>query len=204
MWAEAILVKSDLAELAAKFCPLRIHIGEGGNVLLSEPRDLELVPGVGLRMTVTSEIHWPVLGIQIPVSVRSAVLEVKLEILETASGDTLTFRLHLDDVDISILPAFVDRKIVDLVNAELEAKHVELSWRFAETLSHIFALPEALASASALDLRAASGRVRITSEGVAFAVSFQANVEPRTVGERSSTEVRETNPVAVSRAHSIG
>jgi hypothetical protein len=179
MWAEAILAKSDLAEIAGEFCPLRINIGDGGDVLLSEPRELELVPGVGLRMTVTPEIHWPVLGIQIPVSVRSATLNVRLEILETPNGGTLTFRLRLDDVDTSILPAFVDRKIVDLVNAELDAKNVELSWRFSKTLSHLFALPEALASAGKLDLLATAGRVKITGEAVAFAVSFQAHVQPR-------------------------
>jgi hypothetical protein len=115
------------------------------------------------------------------VSVRSATLEVRPQIVENALGDTLTFKLHLDAVDISILPALIDRRIVDLVNRELEAKHVELAWSFTRTLSHVFALPEALASVGALDLWAAAGRVKITGEAITLAVSFQARVVPRRV-----------------------
>jgi hypothetical protein len=133
-------------------------------------------------MTITTEIHWPVLGIQIPVSIRSATLEVRPQIVENEGGDTLTFKIHLDAVDIAILPALVDRRIVDLVNKELVAKHVELAWSFTRTLSHLFALPEALSSVGALDLCAASGCVKITGEAIALAVSFQAPVEPRRVG----------------------
>ena len=179
-------------ELMGQLFPLRINIGKDGNVLLTDRRDLALLPGVGLRMTITAEIHWPVLGVHIPVSVRSATLEIRPEIVENPGGDTLTFKLHLDDVDVSMLPDLVDRGIVDLVNKELEAKHVELAWGFTRTLSHVFELPEALASAGALDLRAASGRVKITSEALAIAVLFHARVEPR--GEAPSPRVSEPAP----------
>jgi hypothetical protein len=179
MWVEAIIAKEDLAKVIDDLCPLRIKIGEDGSVLLSDPRDVALVSGVGLRMTVTLEIHWPVLGVQIPVSVRSATLEVQPEVLQTPQGSTLTFKLHLDDVDIAILPALIDRGIVDLVNKELAAKHVELAWAFIQTLSHVFELPDALASVRALDLRATGGRVKVTSEALALAVLFEARVEPR-------------------------
>ncbi len=179
MWAEAILTKEDLEEVTGQLFPLRITLGNDGNVLLSDRRDLALLPGVGLRMTISAEIHWPVLGVHVPVSVRSATLEVRPEIVASPAGDTLAFKLHLDDIDVSMLPGLVDRGIVDLVNRELEAKHVELSWKFTDTLSHIFDLPEALASAGALDLRAATGRVKVTSEALALAVLFHAGVEPR-------------------------
>jgi hypothetical protein len=182
MWIQATLSKADLAGVTEKLCPLRIRIGEDGFVVLSEPRDLELAADVGLRMTVTLEIHWPVLGIQLPVSVRSATLHVRPEIGKTPKGEALTFKLRLDDVDVSILPAFVDRKIVDMVNAELEAKHIQLSWGFTETLSHLFELPDALLSAGALDLHATAGRVKIAGEAVAFAVLFEARVESRPAG----------------------
>jgi hypothetical protein len=188
MWVEVILAKNDLDEVINDFCPLKIHLGDDGSIVLSDPRSLELVPAVGLRMSITAAVHWPILGIQIPVSVRSATLEIKPEILKKPEGDHLTFKLRLDDVDISILPAIIDRSIVDLVNRELDAKHVELSWNFIETLSHVFELPDALVSARAIDLSAAWGVVRITSEALVLAVSFDAGVEPRGVGtEPAST-----------------
>jgi hypothetical protein len=205
MWVEAILTRDDLAKAMGELCPLRINIGEDGSVLLFDPRDLELVPDVGLRTTVTTEIHWPVLGIQIPVSVRSATLEVRPEIVQNPEGDTLTFRLHLDAADIAVLPAFVDRGIVDLVNAELQAKHIELAWRFGKTLSHVFDLPETLASAGALDLRAGSGRVKITREALALAVLFDARVEPRSVGPGPAAPSRAPEPApATTRLASPG
>ena len=145
MWVQATLARDDLAKVAGELCPLRINIGEGGSIVLSDPRDLDLVPEVGLRLTVTTQ-------------------------------------LHLDEMDISILPALVDRRIVDRVNKELDAKPLELAWSFTKTLSHVFKLPAALASVGALDLSAAAGRVKITSEAIAFAVSFQVRVEPRRVG----------------------
>jgi hypothetical protein len=180
MWVEAIVAKEDLAKVMDDLCPLRINIGEGGNVLLSDPRDVILVDGAGLQMTITVQIHWPVLGVQIPVSIRAATLEVNPEILETADRANLTFKLHLDNVDIAIFPALIDRGIVDLVNKELAAKHVELAWGFMDTLSHCFDLPDALASARALDLRATNGRVKVTGKALALAVLFEARVEPRT------------------------
>ena len=130
-------------------------------------------------MTVTAEIHWPVLGVEVPISLRSATLEIRPEIVEGPQGPSVAFKLHFDDVDFHALPALVDRGIVDLVNHELEAKHVELAWRFTKTLSHLFELPDTLASAGGLDLRAESGRIKITGDALALAVLFRATVEPR-------------------------
>ena len=189
MWLEAIVSKGDLAELAGKICPLQFNLGDGGRLSISDPRDLELVPGVGLRTTVTAQIHWPVLGVQIPLSIRAATLEVRLEVVRSAAGDALAFRLHLDDADISLVPAFVDRGIVGLVNKELDAEHFELAWAFTKALSHAFAMPKALVSAVALDMRAVSGRVEITSERLAFAVLFQARVESRGIVPSPTVEI---------------
>jgi hypothetical protein len=186
MWVEALLAKDDLNRAITDFCPLKINLEKGGNLVISDPCNLELIAGVGLRMSVTVEVHWPILGIQIPVSVRSATLDVRPQILAKQEGEVLTFKLHLDDVDLSMVPEFVDRGIVDLVNAELEAKHVELSWSFMKTLSHVFALPDALASASGIHLRAMWGRVKITDEAIVLAVSFRATVEPPVVGPELS------------------
>jgi hypothetical protein len=179
MWAEAILAKDDLDKVIRDFCPLRIRLGDNGSVLLSEPRDLDLIPALGLRMSVTVEVEWPVLGLQIPVSVRSATLEVRPEILNTAGGNQLTFRLHLAELDISMVPESIDRTIVDRVNKELDAQHLALSWRFTKTLSHLFELPDALASARAIDLCALGGWVKITSDALVLAVSFETRVVQR-------------------------
>jgi len=182
MRIEAILSKEELEKIIADFCPLKLTLGDDGAIALSSPRDIELLPELGLRVSVAAEVRWPILGVPVPVTVRSAVLEVRPEILKTPGGDHLAFRFHLHKMDTSIFPAIVDRTIVDLVNKELEAKHRELSWSFTKTFSHVFKLPAALASAQAINLSVTGGQVQITNEAIVFTVSFGAGIEPRPVG----------------------
>jgi hypothetical protein len=179
MRIELLLTRDDLEKVFVDFCPLRVLVGDNGHIVLSDPRDVALVPDAGLRASVTAEVHWPVLGVQIPVSARSATLEVTPEVQKGPDGERLTFKLQLADADLSLVPASIARRVVDRVNEGLDAKHVELSWNFTKTLSHVFALPAALASAAAIDLRAASGSVRVTAEALVLVVSFHARVEPR-------------------------
>jgi hypothetical protein len=186
MWIEVILAKDDLAKVMADFCPLKIEVGKHGSILLTEPRGLELIAGVGLRMSVTAEVEWRVLGIPIPVFARTATLEVLPEIRKRGGADHLRFSLRLADLDLSLLPAVVEHGVLDLANAELGAEHMGLSWGFTKTLSHVFKLPEALSSARAIDVRAAWGQVKITSEALVLAVSFGVTVEPRRGGPSSS------------------
>ncbi len=69
MQIEATLVKDDIAGLMADFCPLKITLGHDGTIELSEPRDIEILPNVGIRANMTVDVHWPVLGVRIPVTV---------------------------------------------------------------------------------------------------------------------------------------
>jgi hypothetical protein len=173
-------------------------------VLLTDRRDLALVADVGLRMTITAEIHWPVLGVHVPVSIRAATLEIRPEIVDKPEGPSLAFKLRLDEVDVAAFPAAVDRGIVGIVNRELEAKHVELAWGFTKTLSHSFELPEALASAGPLDLCAVSGRVKVTSEAIALAVLFRARVEPRGAKPAASPDAGDAFPRAAEPRRRLG
>jgi hypothetical protein len=195
MWVEAIFAKDDLEKVVMEFCPLRIALRQDGNVLISGPRDIELVPDAGLRMSVTVEVHWPLFGVYVPISARKVTLELRPEIKKNVEGDQLTFKFRLDGLDISIFPALVDRGIVAFINDELEAKHVELSWGFTQTLSHVFDLPPALQSARAIDLRAAWGEVRITNRALVLAVSFHAAV---------TTEERKPSAPTAALAQSAG
>ena len=179
MWSEAIFATEDLAHFAAELLPMQFKLGADGELRISDPRELELVPGAGLRLTVSCHLHWPVLGIEMPLSIRGATVMVEPEIAEGPKSKALVFKLRLDELDLSMLPAFLDRGIVGLINRELEAKHTELSWNFSDTLSHVFDLPEGLRPASAIDLVASAGRVKVTADAVALAVLFEAHVIPR-------------------------
>jgi hypothetical protein len=202
---EAIFAKQDVHKALEDLCPVDISLGDGGgNILISEPRDLELVPEVGLRTSVSIQVHWPVLGIQVPVSARSTTLIMRPEILKGDSSEQLSFKFRLEGLDIASFPSIVDRKIVELINNELEKKHVELSWNFIDTLSHVFELPPTLASAQAIELRAAWGEVRITSEALVLAVSFRVAFERRGAVESKRLASSPTSkPPPVSKADAL-
>lgn len=192
MWTEVILAKDDLDTAVSDLCPLTIHLADGGHIVLSNPCELALVADVGLSLKVTVEVHWPVLGIQIPISVRSAILKVTPDVLKTSSGESLRFKLRVTDADFSLLPGIVGRGLVDLVNRELDTEAMWVCWNFTRTLSHLFELPDALLSARAIALRATWGRVRVTSEALVLAVSIDVGVEARgTSSVASSTPLDE-------------
>jgi hypothetical protein len=196
VWVEAILTREDLAKALNELCPLQIRLGKGGTLVVSEPHEVELVPDVGLHMTVTVEIHWPILGVAVPVRAREVALDVSPLIFKHQDGhEKLAFKLHLDRVDVALLPAFLDRSVVDRVNAELEAHHVELAWDFVETLSHVFPLPPELVSAKAVELKAPWGKVKTTDDTMVLAVSLHASILRR---EPSRPEGQTLAPLAAA------
>jgi hypothetical protein len=78
MWLEAILSKDNVVSLVRDFLPLSIHLGEnlddGHYLELFESRDVSLIEGQGLRMSCGARIRWPILGIDLPVTVESVTL----------------------------------------------------------------------------------------------------------------------------------
>jgi hypothetical protein len=137
-------------------------------------RDLSLVPERGLRLTCQADVRWPVLGIELPI--RLETLTALLTPAVTGPGDTLSFSLHIEDLDLATVPAVLDRTIADKLNVELAKHDVDLAWKFARTLSHRFEFPSSLEPVDGLDLRVRWGKVRVTGEAMVMAVSFQPSV----------------------------
>ena len=196
MWVEAILSKDDVTAVITDLCPLTIHLGqdptEGQYIRLSAPRDISIVEDRGLRFTCHAEIRWPVLGIEVPLGVESLTITLSPAVAPDVGEHVLHFRPQLENIDLSWIPGMFDRRIADKINQELENKHVELSWRFAETLSHRFGLPSLLLPISALDVEVAWGKVRVTSEAMVMAVSFHTRVVRHQQGD--------LEPVALERS----
>jgi hypothetical protein len=175
MWAEAILLVEDLDRLVAQFTPLTVTLG-AGRLQMSEPGPCVPVPGEGVRVTFKATAHWPVLGIDVPVAVRSLSLLLRPEICGTSTGEALVFQPVIEDMDMPGFPRALERKLTAMVNRELVRKDASLSWGFTETLTHSFRLPGSLAPVDALNLTATAGRVEIRSDGMRLAVSFTSAV----------------------------
>jgi hypothetical protein len=175
MWLEAIIARDDLVDLMRRFLPVKIDLG-GGTLTAFEASDIELVPDMGLRVRSKAEVEWPLLGIDLPVALHELTVLLRPQILARDGVDKLVFGLEIEHADLAGVPTFLDNRITERVNRELQDKHVELAWDFARALTHVFDLPRTLSLAEALALDVAWGRIRITDEALVLAVSFHANV----------------------------
>lgn len=180
MWVEAILSKGNVISLLRDFLPLGIHLGEnpddGHYLELFEPREVSLIEGQGLRMSCRARIRWPVLGIDLPVTVESVTLLMCPSVPEPPNQDELMFKLTVEAIDFAWAPAAIDDRIAEKINHELAKRRALLSWRFGKTLSQVFKMPRFLPPLEAVALDVAWGQVRVTSEAMVIAVSFHSRV----------------------------
>jgi hypothetical protein len=179
MWLEAILTREDLQGVAEKFSPLKLLLGDSGSLLLLAPEEVSLIADKGIVVKCDATLHWPVLGFEVPVSMRGLLVHVLPSVEERPDGATLVFRLQIDHAGVAMLPSFFDHTVTARVNQALTEKGVELAWNFVKTLSHVFGLPASFASAAGLSLKATAGRVKTTETALGLAVDFEASVRPR-------------------------
>ncbi len=152
MWIEAVLLKDELSMLVGQFAPVAIRLGEDGELQVHDPGDVTIVPDLGLRVVCKATLHWTVLGFAVPVTLDSLSILLRPKIAKHGDVDVLVFLLEIEHADIAGLPAGIDKRITDLVNHELQAKHVELSWDYSATLNHEFDLPDILKPVESLKL----------------------------------------------------
>ena len=205
MWLEAIVSLDDFKAFVAELLPLTVHLGEptsGHYLSLSAPAEVSLVPDRGLRITCDAEVHWPVLGLGVPVHVQGLTVMLEPSVAESPSlpgldhedhDDALVLDLQLERADVAWVPAVLDEKIVEAINSALRKKSGELSWHFARTLSHLFELPSVLQPLYGLDLKVAWGKARTTSEAMVLVVSFRAHTlrKAEMIREQAALEATE-------------
>jgi hypothetical protein len=189
MWVEAVLLAEDLDRLVTQLTPMTIAVG-ASHLVLSEPGPCVLVPDIGLRVVCKAKVNWPVLGVDVPITARALTLLLRPRIAKREGGDVLVVTLEIEDADLAGVPGFFEERITELVNKELIKKEVELTWGFAEALTHSFSLPEALAPLDSLDLAVMGGRVRIMSDGLGLAVKLDSGVKRHDVATARSGDAR--------------
>lgn len=176
MWLEAVVLQEDLSTLVAELTPLTIRLGDDGRLLLSEPSDVSLVEDVGLRVVCKAQLHWSILGLSVPVTLHSLTLLLKPAIARRDDHWALVFSLEIEHADLAGVPDVIDARVTELVNHELAAKRVELSWGYSRTLSHVFDLPSTLEPPEQLDVTAGRAQVKATRNALALAIEMQTHV----------------------------
>lgn len=180
MWVEAVLLTEDLDRLVAQFAPLTIPLG-AGQLHLSDPTPCVLVPETGVRVVCRAKVHWPMLGIDVPVTIHSLAVLLRPQIAPGESGEALVVTLEIESMDLAGIPKMFDGRITEMANKELIRKEIELSWCFSRTLTHSFPLPNSITPLDSLDLTVLAGRVRVQSDGVGLAVKLDSAVRRHAV-----------------------
>jgi hypothetical protein len=196
MWVEAVFSIEDLTALMARVVPLKIHIHPEADadhyIELTTATDMALVADQGLRMTTSARIHWPILGIAVPINIDPLRVMIRPAIVRTPGGDALYLSLEIENADVAGVPAFADQAIVDKINGEHAERNVDIAWAFSEMLSHRFDLPATLEPLESLALNVAWGKVRVTEEAMVLAVSFHAEIA------RRDDEIGRSGPAVVN------
>lgn len=181
MQLNASLSKTDIRLLLEQMLPLKIDLdGKDGNRLLVFDRleALSLVAERGIRVELSGEVIWPVLGLDVPVRIKSLSALIGLS-RETRPQANLLVGVELEDADLAWVPGVVDQGITERINKELRERQSGLAWNFEKLLSHSFGLPDALRSAESISLAVASSSFHVAAEQITLGVALQATVLAR-------------------------
>ncbi|HEY6559131.1 MAG TPA: hypothetical protein VI072_17730 [Polyangiaceae bacterium] len=173
MHIDAVLRASEIATLLDQFAPIRIHLtptdADRSWVELEQPREVELVPGRGIRVVCTGRLRYALGGIKLPLSIRRIQVLLEPKIVELGPGEQrLDFALQIEDADLENVPGLVDRAIVGKVNDSLTPETTNMLWEFSRTFRLDVNMPARLEPLHQLLLRAPIGAVAVTTEGVAL------------------------------------
>ncbi len=192
MWIEAIVSAEDLRQALSRFAPVTIHFGAGGGELtLESPSEVTFVEDKGARIVCRARLVWPLLGVHVPIALKSLVVLLCPVIEPQPDGSALVFKLEIEHADFALIPTFIDNRLTARINTELAKKHVELSWLYARTLDHVFPMPDALDGIESLGLAVTGAVVKVTSEGVGLAVSLKCDVRRTGDHERDALTRRD-------------
>jgi len=175
MQLEAIITEEDFARVLERFLPVKIYLHDEGQetdrwLLLHPARRVTLVPEEGLRITCPAELQWSIAGLSPTVRLDELRVMFRPQVVEKHSGSVVDFVVEVEEAAFHRLPQFVDTPIVKAVNAALAKKKPE--WGFTRTLSRTVGFGKLFDAVEALEIRATSGKVRVTVEALTLVVAF--------------------------------
>ncbi len=179
MWVETIFSREDLTQLLDELLPAKIRLGSEDDdawLALFDLGEVALVPNVGLRVTCKAKLRWEIVSMSVPVTLHSLTVLLKPQIRKRETGDVLSFGIEIEHADLVNVPEFIDVKLTERVNRELEAKQDDMAWDFTTMLSRFIALPPIIDPIDAINVKVAWGKLRIDADALVLAVSFQAHL----------------------------
>jgi hypothetical protein len=179
MFLEALLTRDELHARLEEAFPFLIRVGDpsaGHTLAFTDLGEVKLVADVGLHITCKARVHWPVLGIDVPVVLRSLRLVVIPRMKPGPLCDVLAFHVAIEHAGVPVIPDAIEHEVIEAINRRLADENVEAAWAFATLFDHVLPLPKMIEPLDAALLRATWGRLRVTDEAIVIAVSVHAAI----------------------------
>lgn len=168
----ARLDRTAISEILADLLPLTIDLSDEGDppgdrwIRVEQPHHVDFVADDGLHVHTSAQLRWRAGGVRVPATLQHAELILRPQIARDERGPKLVFAPSLEKADFKLVPAFVDRRIVSRVNAQLALEGDRLAWHFGESLAVAVPMPRHLAPLDAFLLEPGAARVAITAEAL--------------------------------------
>jgi hypothetical protein len=176
MWLQAIITADDLMHALAELTPTRIRLDDDDPdraFELDPPTEVRFRANEGAVVRTSARLRWDVIGIKLPVTLRSVqVLLIPSIECDAQGNDLLVLQARIEEVDLTALPGFLDSALKDRINAALERPSSFVRWRFIRTLDFHFHLPQSVQPERDLHLAARWGATRVSEQGFVMAASF--------------------------------
>jgi hypothetical protein len=107
-------------------------------------------------------------------------------------GDSHVLSLEpvLEELDVKLVPGFVDEKIADAIRGGIAQNRDRLAWDFARTLSKRLPLPAKISPAKTFEILAVGGEVSVNESEMRLALRFETRFfdEERAAATETETE----------------
>jgi hypothetical protein len=171
----AKLEEDTIKRLLDQLLPATVLLDEADKerwIRIERASHVDLVPGTGLRVATSGELHWRAAGLPIGISFHSARLMIEPLVVEDDHGGRLVFRPSLEALDLKNVPSFLDGGVLAIINGRLAAQGDALAWHFGQTLAHAVPMPEALAPVRELKLGGQAGHVTVLDDALLFSLEI--------------------------------
>jgi hypothetical protein len=175
MLIQALLTADDFVTALAEVTPLRVALDPESSdryFWLARPSSVTFIPERGVRIVTSAYLQWDVIGVSVPVTIRTAEVLLRPSIVHVDDQDILSMRAEIERLDLSHVPSLVEAPIVAALNSKLGEPEASLPWKFMETLDFHFKMPSMVAPLETLHLFAREGEARITENAVVLQVAL--------------------------------
>jgi hypothetical protein len=180
--ATACIPKSDLVDLVMSITPLTVTVdADRGRIVTLGCSAVDLVPGAGLRLRGDGHLSWDFAHLPIPVTIRTWQILFVPQVASRGRSHVLRLEPRLEDLEVKLIPGFVDERIADAIRGGLARQRDRLAWDFARTLSKRLPLPANITPATTFEILPVGGDVAVSESELRLALRFEARFERRSV-----------------------